>query len=287
MYNMEHTDLMKSILDEYIERLNREDVTCLIPARKGLRKLMPRHIFHDYPEIFLQTRGCTIFSFPGEELILSPGEILIVPPELPHGEIVQSDNGAFENLVITPASGYVQCHLSRESGEGIPSILHYETYESEENVSIRQLSDLLVEKGRYAGSYGLSLLRGLSLTLLTATRILLEGSEPVQEVNPRIRDVKNAVLSRFHDSSLKVSVLAEQMNCTADYLSWLFHRETGMTLNRYINELRLNRAADLLKNTDYSISEIAWICGYRSPAYFSRLFSRGYGTAPGKFRKIH
>lgn len=287
MNYMEYTELMKSILDDFIEKLNRENVSCHIPARKGLRKMVANHIFHDYPEVFLQTRGRTLFSFPGEELMLSPGEILIVPPELPHGETVQSDRGAFENLVITPATGYVQCHLSRESAEGIPSILHYETYESEENATIRQLSDLLVEKGRYSGAYGESLVRGLSLTLLTSARILLEGSEPSEEANPRIRDVKNAILSRFHDYTLKVSGLAEQMNCTPDYLSWLFHRETGLTLNRYINELRLNRAADLLKNTDYSVSEIAWISGYKSPAYFSRLFSREYGAAPGKFRKLH
>lgn len=285
MEYMEYINVMKSVLDEFIIKLNHGPLSCLIPARKGLRKLLPHHVFHDYPEIFLQTRGKTLFSFPGEKLIVSPGEILIVPPEMPHGEKVEAIDGDYENLVITPASGYVQCHISQESKEGIPTILSYETFEGGDHVGIRQLSDLLVEKSRLPGVYGQSVLRGLSMTLLSTVRVLLEGQVIQEEVNPRIRDVKNAVLSSYHDCSLKISRLADQMNCTPDYLSWLFHRETGMTLNRYINEMRLKRAADLLQNTDYAISEIAWICGYRSPAYFSRLFSKEFHCAPVKFRR--
>lgn len=250
-----------------------------------MRKMIPGHIFHDYPEVFIQTRGKTYFTFPGSRLVLSAGEFLIVPPEVPHGEEIGRVGGEFETLVITPATGYVQCHISRESRENKPVILHYETFEQAEQVSIRQLTDLIVEKSALSGTYSPYIIRGLLLSLFASVRILLEGSGKELKGNPRIRDVKNAVLSSFHESSLKVSTLAEQTNCTPDYLSWLFHRETGMTLNRYINNLRLNRASDLLKNTDYAVSEIAWICGFRSPAYFSRIFSREFGTAPGNFRR--
>jgi len=277
---------MKAILDRAIGEIEEKPPLCHIAPRKGLRKMIQRHIFHDYPEVFLQTKGRTLFSFPGSRLVLSPGDFLVVPPEVPHGEDIERIGGEFETLVITPATGYVQCHLSREGRSGRPSILHYETFEQAEQVSIRQITDLLVEKKGLSDTYSPPIVKGLLLALFASMRLLLEGSGREAEGNRIIRHVKNAVLTSYHESSLKVAGLAEQMNCTPDYLSWLFHRETGMTLNRYINDLRLKRASDLLKNTDYTVSEIAWISGYRSPAYFSRIFSREFGMAPGKFRRM-
>lgn len=282
---MDYLAKMKWILDDFLERLNRDAVKCRIPARKGVRRMIPGLIFHDYPEVFLQTEGSTLFTFPNETMELSSGEMLIVPPELPHGEIIIKPEGLFETLVITPASQYVQCHLSNETRQGIPGLLHYETFQGGEQVILREFSDLMTEKSKLPEPYGSFLLRGLSMSLLSTVRVMLEGTVLSTEGNPLIREVKNIVLSRYHDSSLKVGQLAESLNCTADYLSWLFHRETGMTLNRHINQLRLSRAADLLRNTDYSVSEIAWICGYRSPAYFSRLFSREYDRSPVTFRR--
>lgn len=283
---MDYIGDMKEILDQAVGRLSDETLPCHIAPRKGLRKMLDGHIFHDYPEVFLQTKGQTYFSFPGSRLTLRAGSFLIVPPEVPHGEEIGRIEGEFETLVITPATGYLQCHLSRESRGNKPVILHYETFEQAEQVSIRQLTDLIVEKNGLSETYSPHIIRGLLLSLLASVRILLEGSAKEEAGNMKIRHIKNAVLSSFHESSLKVSSLAGQMNCTPDYLSWLFHRETGMTLNRYINNLRLKRASDLLKNTDYAVSEIAWICGFRSPAYFSRIFSREFGMAPGKFRRI-
>ena len=283
---MNYVDNMKKILDTWVERLNAGSIPCHIAPREGLRKMIPRHIFHDYPEVFLQTKGFTNFSFPGSRKVLPPGEVLIVPPEVPHGESIERIGDDFETLVITPATNYVQCHLSHAGRDKLPVILHYETYGKGEQVSVRQMTDLLVEKSVNSSIYSPFILKGLLLSLFASVRILLEGAELKEEVNPRIRHVKNAVLYSYHDSSLRVAGLAQLINCTPDYLSWLFHRETGMTLTRYINSLRLNRAVDLLKNTDYSVSEIAWICGYKNPAYFSRIFSREYGKSPGKFRRV-
>jgi AraC-like DNA-binding protein len=48
--------------------------------------------------------------------------------------------------------------------------------------------------------------------------------------------------------------------------------------------VRLKRAADLLEETDESIQEIAYSCGFREPNYFSRVFRKKYGRSPREFR---
>ncbi len=241
--------------------------------------------FHDHAEIFLQISGKTKFSFPSEEIELQSGQILIVPPELPHGEIVDSSESFFENIVITPYLESLQCHISRESKEGIPTIYYYETVESKEKQEIRQYTDLLIAEGNQEDFYGKTISRALLLALLSNVVRMLSCSFVKNIENSKIREVKNTVLAQYHNCHLSVSKLADQLNCTADYLSWLFHRETGETLNRYINGLRLKRATDLLKNTDYTISEIAWICGFKTPSYFSRSFSRLFSSSPKEFRE--
>lgn len=281
---MEILNQMKSIVEAFDAQLEKGELPAFLANRLGVRRLIEGHIFHDYPEIFLQSHGITHFTFPNGSLALSPGELLIVPQEIPHREQVQKTDGQFENVVITPASSYIQCHISHASPLGIPEIQHYEVYEKGEHVAIRQIIDLVVEKWKLSEPFGSSLRQGLLQSFLSLVGALLEGTEIQPDGNPIVREVKNIVMSRYHDSSLKVSQMAAILNCTPDYLSWLFHQETGLTLNRYINQLRLKRSADLLLNTDYSVSEIAWICGFGSPAYFSRVFSREFSQSPAKFR---
>lgn len=61
-------------------------------------------------------------------------------------------------------------------------------------------------------------------------------------------------------------------------------KQTGMTLSEYINNVRLDRAKEKLKHTDYNISEIALSCGFQNVTYFNRLFRARFGTTPKSIR---
>lgn len=63
-----------------------------------------------------------------------------------------------------------------------------------------------------------------------------------------------------------------------------FRSTTGATPIKYAKELRLIKAAELLEETDMSISEIGEKCGFREMSYFSRAFRERYGQTPGAYR---
>jgi AraC-like DNA-binding protein len=86
-----------------------------------------------------------------------------------------------------------------------------------------------------------------------------------------------------HNFSLKE--LAKQFNLNPVYLSNLFTRKIGVSLIKYCNNRRLNRAIILLSNTNYTISEIAYQLGAGNAASFSRLFKRHHGITPIEFRR--
>lgn len=65
----------------------------------------------------------------------------------------------------------------------------------------------------------------------------------------------------------------------------VFKDKFGTTPNKYITELRLNKAKSLLTGTNMPINEIALYCGFKTEHYFSRVFRQHEAQAPGEYRK--
>lgn len=72
----------------------------------------------------------------------------------------------------------------------------------------------------------------------------------------------------------------EYMNMSEAYFSRFFKRISGMTFSMYLNHIRVNRAIDLIKNTDLSMTEIAMNCGFETIRNFNRVFRQITGYAP-------
>lgn len=64
------------------------------------------------------------------------------------------------------------------------------------------------------------------------------------------------------------------------YLRKLFARYLNLSPLEFLKQIRINKAIELLRNTEYSIKEICFMCGYRSPQYFSRVFKQQMGITP-------
>ncbi len=69
-----------------------------------------------------------------------------------------------------------------------------------------------------------------------------------------------------------------------NYVSDLIRAATGMPLHKYLLHLRLHRATELLLSGGLPIGEIARLCGFGTPAYFSEYFKRTYGCTPAVYR---
>ena len=64
-----------------------------------------------------------------------------------------------------------------------------------------------------------------------------------------------------------------------------FREATGLSPSHYLQQLRLNQCAELLKSSDLSVTEIALQSGYNDPDYFSRQFKQYYQLSPSDFRR--
>ena len=84
---------------------------------------------------------------------------------------------------------------------------------------------------------------------------------------------------------LRVTALARAVGCSRAAFARRFVAATGSSPHQFMNALRIERAAQLLSETDRSVAEIAEQVGYASEFAFSRAFKRQRGVAPSIFRK--
>lgn len=68
------------------------------------------------------------------------------------------------------------------------------------------------------------------------------------------------------------------------YLSRLFKAETGMTFSRYLKELRMKKAAELLQESNLKIGDVACCVGYNDVSYFIQTFKKQYSMTPEQFK---
>jgi AraC-like DNA-binding protein len=71
--------------------------------------------------------------------------------------------------------------------------------------------------------------------------------------------------------------------CSPFHLSRTFSAATGMTIPQYTRQLRLERAAELLKSGKFNVTEAALEVGYSSLSHFSQTFHEAFGCCPGLY----
>jgi len=77
--------------------------------------------------------------------------------------------------------------------------------------------------------------------------------------------------------------LGRLVGCSPFYLSRLFSQETGMTIQQYVRQMRMERAAELLRTGKCNVTEAALEVGYNSLSHFSTVFHETFGCCPGLY----
>lgn len=84
-----------------------------------------------------------------------------------------------------------------------------------------------------------------------------------------------------------VNYLAEQVHLSPSYLSDLLKKETGINTQEHIHFYLIDKAKNILLNSNHSVSEIAYLLGFEYPQYFSKLFKQKTGTTALAFRNLN
>ena len=105
-----------------------------------------------------------------------------------------------------------------------------------------------------------------------------------KEKNQLIERTKNYIFQNLH-SEIAIGEIGKKLGVNSSYLSQLFHKVEGMTIQQYIREEKIRLAQNMLRYSEYEIKEISNYLSFCSQSYFGSVFKAQTGMSPASYRK--
>lgn len=229
-------------------------------GKHALTMTVSRHA-HANLELIYCLSGDGQLIFDRQTLDYHQGDIAIIPPMMPHSNISKE---GFTNIHLNLADST----LTNKEPIIIPS--------DENGYLLNAFSAAFffysgdpVQRAALLPAYG----------NLIAT--FIASHHPSGEKNEIVGRIQHNIIHNFSDCNYDLGKYLHSLPFSYDYLIKLFKKELGVTPHKYLTDKRLRAAADWLTiSQGNNISEIAHICGFKEPLYFSRLFKKKYGVSP-------
>ncbi len=207
------------------------------------------------------------------------GELVVLPPDLPHTCAAQ-------------ASIPWTVHCVHAAGANVPHYIEALGVSARapslwvgEDMQLRRLFSEILEALERGPAFANLLQASHALGYLLAS--LIRRDERAPDSSDTAKKVAEAIvyMSQHLDEALRVSHLARLANLSATHFSVLFKEQTGCSPRDYLHLVRIHHACQLLRNTSLQVKEIAARLGYRDPFHFSRQFKTFQGLSPSQFRQ--
>ena len=259
---------------------------------------------HPLKFIFCEA-GSLTHRFQNEEKIhtMLVLENIIVASSEQNGHILQFKGGVrsiINSLEINRAEfeGTVDCELhSLENINGLETLFRDVFAEREfyhHGSYCVKMADLFIEINEFPKKDFLRriFLEGSAFRMLTLQTLQYQDDLTASENKTVLRkwEIKlvreaSAIIDKEILDFKSVQDLAKQVGINANKLQDGFKDLYDTTVNGYVQGRRLDLANSLLKNTDYSVSEIVYLIGLSSKSYFSKIFKDKYGLSPSVVRQ--
>ena len=215
---------------------------------------------------------------------VSGDTVWVVPPGTPH--VIHFDRpAALIHLYLTESFFQTMVENVSECIEGalVPSLLVHDPL-------LIELARSLFSEGR---DHSLSTLFTASVATLAATHLVRTYTSNGQRARSysggmgpsRQRKLLTYIADHLSEA-ITLEELARVAEISPNYLIFLFRQSVGMTPHKYIVQLRVARARDLLLQPQLTLLEIAHRCGFQDQSQFTTVFRRNVGVAPGQFRRM-
>jgi two-component system response regulator YesN len=106
------------------------------------------------------------------------------------------------------------------------------------------------------------------------------------QMSPIIHSVLQYIQTSYHEE-LSLKTLSQKFHVNTIYLGQLFQKEVGSVFSDYINQLRIEKAKIMLKESHLKSGEIGKKVGYSDSTYFYKQFKKSMGVTPTEWRALH
>lgn len=120
--------------------------------------------------------------------------------------------------------------------------------------------------------------------LVTLLASQSESPPEYESSNRKFLEMLQYINENFAED-ISMQIIADKLSLNMSYLSQLFKKEAGTTFVKYLTDIRLNKAKELLRDTELQLNEISESCGFRDYFYFIKQFKKYANETPTSYRK--
>jgi AraC-like DNA-binding protein len=266
---------------EYVDFAVTPEVGLFVPiGGQCCYAVSPAHTHPTYSFVVSFDDCCTVVM-DGKVQRSLPGTFSAFAPGVPHQELPADTPARYVAVMIRPNFLHEQLAAYEAS---LPA-LRGETYESTPRL-LDALREFMAEFEEQApGHEALLAANAQKITHLILRQLL---GTPKRDDKVDYRMAANHAVEFMHthlQEKITVNELARVGRLSVSQFARVFKEELGAAPIEYLQELRLQRARRLLRDTDQSITQIALGCGFNSSSYFSRCFLARFSASPSAFRR--
>ena len=267
----------------YVKRPERESLVQPELIYTGLLEDAPNWFniqhSHDFCEILYVAGGAGEAILEGKKFRLAPGDLVVVNPGTLHEE--RSDAKAPLRLIFLAirdfaVPGLPAGCLSQEKYR----VLSCGEYRYKMDIYLRELLQETSSQIEFYQEISQGLVSALLVLVMRLIRINPEDEAALSQECQKIKEY----LDQNFTSPITLDSLSETVYISKHYLSHLFKEQTGVSPIKYLTSKRMEKACELLSETELPVSEVSKAVGYENPLYFSQVFKRIYGISPVKYR---
>ncbi|MBO5211976.1 MAG: helix-turn-helix transcriptional regulator [Clostridia bacterium] len=238
-----------------------------VVLEKGIDLNFPAHIHRNF-ELVIATEGELLVTVGKKDYLLRKGDSVLIFPNQIH------------ELKTPKLSAHTLCIFSPQLVRAYGNIFDSKIPESNkfllDKIYQNQISDINEEKSILE-------LKGLLYSVVA----IFDKQATYTSVEKDKKDLLFTVFKFVEENYSRecmLSILAEKTAYNYVYLSKYFTKRTGITYTEYVNRYRVNEACYRLINTNKTILDIAYECGFDSLRSFNRNFKRITGFSPSQYR---
>lgn len=254
---------------------------------------------HDYIELTYVVEGSFRQHILGKEIIFSKGDLCLIDKNCLHQDYLINEpatilflgisNDMFteimnENITTQKINGFLQSALMKQ--KDLQQYLHFKPG-MDTSTELEDCLFLLLKELNDAAIGTRYIRKGLLLRIfrILSTKYEFFLSKELRKTMNWIIFEEISEYIQKHFASVTIQELMEHFHFQEDYFNRLIKKKTGMTYSNYVQQIRLEKAEQLLTTSSKTIDEIAEAVGYHNKGYFYKIFQEKYGMTPANFRK--
>lgn len=254
---------------------------------------------HDYIELTYVVEGSFRQRILGKDITFTKGDLCLIDKNCLHQDYLIDESASIlflgisndmfteimnENVTTQKINGFLQSALMKQ--KDLQQYLHFKPG-TDASTELEDCLCLLLKELNDADVGTRYIRKGL---LLRIFRILSTKYEFF--LSKELRKTMNWLIfeeiSEFIQQNYATVTIQELMahfHFQEDYFNRLIKKKTGMTYSTFVQQIRLEKAEQLLTFSDKTVDEVAEAVGYHNKGYFYKIFQEKYGMTPAAFRK--